>query len=201
MERLAMICSAEDIVVSDDLITEIAERADGGMRDAIMLLDQCVRAGVNDVAGFELMTGITDFGPGLVRAMLAGDYGRLFQLTDQLMGDVGDPALITARVVRCLRDVLVLKAGGPLACSGVALTARQELAVLSAERCVAALKIMWDLQKVRALDARASLDLAVIMCAEQLRPMASAAGFPQSNGHRKATMADIAAMGGASPGG
>lgn len=208
MDRLAMICAAEDIVVSDELIAEIAERADGGMRDAVMLLDQCIRAGVNDVAGFELMTGITDFGPSLIRAMCAGDYGKLFLLTDQLMGDVGDPGLIWARLVRCLRDVFVLKAGSPLACSGDALADRKELAAaLPAERCVAAMKVLWDMPKIRALDARATLDLAVIMCAEQLRPASGhwsngpvPAPLP-SNGHRKATMADIAAMGGASLGG
>lgn len=205
-ERLVMIRDAEGLTASDALIAEIAERADGGMRDAVMLLDQCARAAISDVAGFEEMTGITDFGPGLVRAMLAGDYGRLFQLTDQLMNDAGDPALITARCVRCLRDVLVLKADGPLACSGAALAARRELAAaLTPERCVAALRVMWDMQKVRALDARAALDLAVVMCAEQLRPASghwSNGPVPvQSNGHRKATMADIAAMGGGSPGG
>jgi len=40
--RLTQICEAEDIVVADNVLKLIAKISDGGMRDAIGILDQCV---------------------------------------------------------------------------------------------------------------------------------------------------------------
>jgi DNA polymerase-3 subunit gamma/tau len=196
--RLQMIRDAKGFTVGDDLLACIAERADGGMRDAVKLLDQAVRAGVTSLQEFYDLTGEGDFAPGLVAAMQLGKLGDLYEMTDRLVCDVGDPQLITTRLVQCLRDMLVLRAGGTnVTAQGEALQARKFLASRATDiQIVGALRVLWDTAKVRgSFDARTVLDLAVVMCSEQFAPQrnqVSANG--NGNGHSKASMQDIKAL-------
>lgn len=200
-ERLVMIRDARGLRVSDDVLACIAERADGGMRDAIMLLDQASRAGAGTLDQFYEMTGEDDFAPSLIAVMATGRLGELYDATDRLVYSVGDPALITTRLVRCLRDLLVLRAGGStVAAQGSALAVRQQLARrLSEVQIVGAMRVLWDLQKIRTgNDARMVLDLAVVMCAEQFAPQRQASnGNTGGNGHQRATMEQIRQLAGA----
>src|SRR5678815_2953303 len=43
--RLRQVADAEGIVAEEDALTLIARQADGGMRDALSVLDQCVSFG------------------------------------------------------------------------------------------------------------------------------------------------------------
>jgi len=196
IDRLQMICAAKDLQVPADVIAAIADRADGGMRDAIMLLDQASRAGALSLEKFYSLTGEGDFAPGLLAVMASGRLGDLYERLEQLVCEVGDPQLIAIRLVRCLRDILVLHAGGStVTAQGEALSIRKALASrLTDSQVVSAMRVMWDLQKIRSgNDPRMMLDLACVMSAEcfvSQRQQAVANG----NGHRKATMEDIKSL-------
>lgn len=198
--RLRLIRDGKGISIGDDVLTAIAERADGGLRDAIMLLDQAARAGVGSLSQFYELTGEGDFAPELLQVMASGRLGELYDRVEQLVYEVGDPQLITHRLVRCLRDIMVLKAGGTsVTAQGTPLRAREQLASrLSESQLVSAMRVLWDLQKIRTgNDPRMVLDLAVVMVAEQLAPVrarAAAIAAASGNGHHPASLDDLKAL-------
>ncbi len=201
--RLSVICQAEwpGETIDPLLLADMAERAEGGMRDAIVMLDQARSVGITTLAQYQQMTGDSDFGPWLVSAMADGNPAVLFGHVDKLLCDMGDLGLISSRVVSCLRDVLVLHAGGTVSAQGASLAARQALAArLDPYRVTAALQVLWKLRtQIRVgTDLRSSLDLAMVVCMEKLRPKVSAIGgnghvTPNGNGH-KATVAELQKM-------
>jgi DNA polymerase III subunit gamma/tau len=196
IERLVLIRDVKDLAVEDAVLAAIAERADGGMRDAIMLLDQTARARAGNLDQFYELTGEGDFAPGLLSIMASGRLGDLYDRLEQLVCDVGDAQLITVRIVRCLRDILVLHAGGTtVTAQGEALAMRKALAArLTDVQVVGAMRVFWDLQRIRSgNDPRMVLDLAAVMAAEQFAPQRQAVAL-NGNGHRKAEMADVRAL-------
>lgn len=204
--RLSRICQAEwpGEMIDSQLLADIAERAEGGMRDAIVMLDQARSVGISTLVQYQQMTGDSDFGPLIVNAMADGNPAVLFGHVDKLLCDLGDYGLISSRVVSCLRDVLVLHAGGTVSAQGASLAARQALAArLDPYRVTAALQVLWDLRtKIRVgTDLRSSLDLAMVVCMEKLKLKVTPNGHNghvtpnghNGNGH-KATVAELQKM-------
>lgn len=170
-DRLIHICTQENLDIEQPLLHTIAERADGGMRDAVMLLDQVSRVGIRTVEQFLDAMGVEDFAPAIVASMYDGDVVAALRAVDEQLYRSGDPQVVTTGLIRCLRDVMVLKGGASLTCQASALAARQRLATrIGADRVLAALKVLWEVQtKVRLGDDRRSmLELAIVVMAEQL---------------------------------
>ena len=203
--RLEWICQDAGVPAAPELLAAIAGRADGAMRDAIMLLDQVASVGISTLEAWQELAGEEDFAPRLVSAAADGDHKKLFEALDQVVCHTGDYATITARLVACLRDILVLSAGGQITEQGSALEDRRELAArLDAVQVVRAMRVLWDLQvKVRTEDRRSGLELAVVMVSEQFTKLAYSAARGNGNGssngngngHRpKPTEEDIMAL-------
>jgi DNA polymerase-3 subunit gamma/tau len=158
--------------LEDELLDEIAERAEGGMRDALMTLDQITRVGVKTVDQFHTLMGIEDFAPDLFEAVIAGDLGQAFARTDAVLQGMGDPQSVIVGLIRLVADLFKIQAGGqPSATAG--LEARTELAMkVPTTQLLAAAKVLWDLKtKVRAADdQRSTVELALVMMVEAMRP-------------------------------
>jgi DNA polymerase-3 subunit gamma/tau len=171
-QRLEYICQQDSIRHEPALLRRIAERADGAMRDAVMVLDQVANMGIWDLAHYEALMGDTDFAPGLVMAMAAGDYAKLFERLEAVLTQNADYEAITSRLVACLRDILVLLGKGTITAEGESLAQRRSLAMdLDAQRVAAALQVLWTLRtRTARTDPRASLELAMAMCLEKLHP-------------------------------
>jgi DNA polymerase III subunit gamma/tau len=187
--RLAWICQQESITAEPELLAVIAEDAGGAMRDAIMSLDQLHRVGIYDLARYQVLTGITDFAPGLVDAMLRGNDAEMYARLDAVLERDGDFSAVSAGLVHCFRDLLVLLAGGTISAQGSALAARQSLASrLDAVRVGKAMTVAWELRtRVSRADPRSSLELFCKVCSERLRPpqaQPAVNGHALSNGHR-----------------
>lgn len=160
-----------------ELLQLIAERANGGMRDALMVLDQVSTVGVKNAEQFRKLMGISDYAPTLVGTLIAGDLPATFEQLDAILLRHGDPQAVATELVSCLRDLLVLSGGGQIARQGQPLLDRQNLLTgLEASRLLAAVRVLWDLRtKVRGGDDRSSLELALVMLSEALRgPQAQA---------------------------
>jgi DNA polymerase-3 subunit gamma/tau len=182
-ERLRLICTTENLPADDDLLYAIAQRAEGGLRDAIMLLDQVTRVGVSTLKHLEVMLGETDYAPAMVTAMASGSPARLFGIVETVVSETGDCGAISRALISCLRDVLVLSSGGPVTALGDALAARQALSnYVSDDRVVAAMRVLWDLRRTSGIDTRSSLDLALVMCMDKLHPKTASNGHG-TNGH------------------
>lgn len=195
--RLRRICDAEDIEADDDLLALFAEKAGGQVRNAVMLLEQAAEVHISAVAQWHKLHGESDFAPSLLAATARGDHAGAYAVLQETLQETGDYSWITSQLVSCLRDVLVLSAGGDIAAAGTALAARQALAAqLTRVRAADAMAVLWDLQtKIRAEDRRAGLDLAVAMLARRLHPEQQPAAV--SNGH-KPELGEVKAMFGGS---
>ncbi len=113
-QRLRAVVDAEGIAADDDALTLIARHADGGMRDALSVLDQCLSFGDGAVtaarvretlglAGDELFAEVLDI---VVNRRPAG----VFPLVDRLMesgADLGEFLNGTAETLRALLMVQV----------------------------------------------------------------------------------------------
>jgi DNA polymerase III subunit gamma/tau len=188
-QRLSWICQQESIPAEPALLSVIAEGADGAMRDAVMSLDQMHRVGIYDLARYQALTGVTDFAPGLVAAMVRGDQAAMFGQLDAVLETSGDFTAVSAGLVSCLKDLLVLLGGGTISAQGSALASRQALASrLDAVRVGSAMRVLWELRtRVSRVDPRSSLELACVVCSERLRPSQASVvvpgAAPSVNGH------------------
>lgn len=174
--RLKFICAEEGLSSVDPaLLDVIAERSQGGLRSAIMTLDQLSRVGVTTVAEFREWTGVSDFAPSVLAAMTYGKIGVVFSLVDSQLSRIGDPGLVVSQLVSCLKDVMLLHAGCTISATGKALNSRRLLLeYIPHARAVTAMGQLWKLRTVvRTEDsssaARSSLDLALVMMLEALK--------------------------------
>lgn len=181
MARLTTICQAENLDVEPALLRTIAERAQGGLRDAIMQLDQIARIGVSTSTQFADLLGEPDFAPALLESLLSGSPTVAFSAMDEQLCRTGDVTAVLTAVVRCLKDVTALHAGGTVASQGESLVSRQRLArLLSADQLFAGFRVLWEVQtKIRAGDdRRTALELAIAMLAGVWAPPASRLAVP-----------------------
>ncbi len=180
--RLAHIVAAEGKVVEADLLHLIAERADGALRDAIMKLDQILAIGLSTAEQYERLFGHVDYTPAIFDRLLAGDIPAAFAALDTALTRVAEAATILNDAIGCLRDVLVLRCGGDLTKTGVALAARQNLALtLETPTVVAALKVLWQVNtQLRLTDTRAGLELALVMLCEVFQSLPSRPVTPKA---------------------
>ena len=105
--RLKEICAGEQIEVDDSLLESIARRCDGGLRDAVMLLDQVRK--VNICTGKELseFLGEEDYAPGLLRAVMVGDVAESLRLLDAQIFRLGNPEQILDELSNCIGDCFI----------------------------------------------------------------------------------------------
>jgi len=203
IKRLEHVLAQEGKSAEAELLAEIADRADGAMRDALVLLEQVLSAGITTMAHYTKLHGDSDYAPSLLAACAMGDHGKLFDHADRVLSLTGDTGAVTGKLIRCLRDVLVIHAKGAPAAQGASLERRQRLAAMvTTAQAISALRVLWELQaRVRVSDARAALELALVMCSEAIRehtravPLAHVPGSGRTvvngNGHTRSTPDEV----------
>lgn len=153
LSRLEFIAASEGVEVDADLLAMIASRSDGGMRDAVMVLDQCLRAGIVTVPGYREMVGVPDFAPGLLATLLAGDLAGTYAQVDDVVGRVGDAGVVVTGLASALKDVVVLGSGGQISSVGDEFKARQSLsAAMSVPLAVSWMRVLWDVKTKSGVD-------------------------------------------------
>ncbi len=112
LDRLAYIADNEGIAYSRDALRIIAKMAQGGMRDAISLLELC--AGNRDKITTELVN--TTLGVGgresmekTVLAIADSDFDAIFAAVDSVVSSSKDIAIFWQDLVSFYRDMLVIK--------------------------------------------------------------------------------------------
>jgi DNA polymerase-3 subunit gamma/tau len=194
--RLGDISAREKITVEPGLLALLAERADGAMRDAIMILDQLRRADILTVAAYRDLTGDLDYAPGLLAAILTGNTAHAMSALDQVITRIGDVRAIAATLTGVLRDLLILHSGGPLPHTGTGAQLRSELARrLTSIQVFSALKVLWDLatRVTNNQTERTNLELAVMIILERLAPPVLSPGASGPAPPAKLTLAQMAA--------
>jgi DNA polymerase-3 subunit gamma/tau len=114
-DRLRQVLTAEGIAADDDALTLIARHADGGMRDALSVLDQCLSFGEGAVTSVRVREVLGLVGDELYAEMLALVADRrpagVFPLIDRLVDAGADLAEFMAGAGETLRSLLLLLLG------------------------------------------------------------------------------------------
>jgi len=114
-ERLRQVLDQEKLSAEDDALALIARYADGGMRDALSVLDQCLSFGegpITAVAVREVLGLIGDEQYAEVLRLVAGkDTGAVFPLVDGLVNAGADLAEFMTGTADLLRALLMVQSG------------------------------------------------------------------------------------------
>ena len=111
-ERLKKIADAEGFTAHPDAIRLIAKLAQGGMRDAISLLDLCSGNGnAITLESVEESAGITGRGAMIetIRALADKNYEFLFDTVAEVLASSKDLAVFWQDLISVYRDMLVIK--------------------------------------------------------------------------------------------
>lgn len=127
VKRLQDISISRSVEVEIALLEAIAERSHGGMRDAIMLLEQAANAGWVTEEQFEQATGDGDESVQILIQCGLGDLPQAIKLADDAWKRTGDPARILHRMTEALRDCALIAASAAPHMSVQRLQARQQL--------------------------------------------------------------------------
>ena len=112
VSRLAYISDAEGIGYDTDALRIIAKMAQGGMRDAISLLELCAGSRekvTRDIVNSTLGVGGRDFAERTVRAIAASDFDTVFGAVESVVGSAKDILVFWQDLVSFYRDMLVVK--------------------------------------------------------------------------------------------
>ena len=112
MERLAYIADKENIDIEKSALRSIAKFAQGGMRDAISLLELC--AGNRTLITEELVESTLGSGGKTnilrtVKAIAQSDYDTVFGVVDEVVRSSKDVSVFWQEMISFYRDMLVMK--------------------------------------------------------------------------------------------
>lgn len=197
-ENLVKIVDAEDRPdIEPELLEFISFKADGGMRDAIMLLDQSLRSDIRRVDQYEEVLGLLDAGPPVLFGTMEGHAEGISALREALK--YLQPESIADSMVETLSDVILLRESMPIQRAGTALESRKRLASeVGLASLLKIMKILWALRlKTRNDNPARSLELAVMMISELFHDSsnlntASSKTIVKAEAPKKATIADMA---------
>jgi DNA polymerase III subunit gamma/tau len=114
-DRLLQVLSAEGLQADDDALTLIARHADGGMRDALSVLDQCLSLGDGTITAERVrdVLGLADdeLYEQVLRLVAEREPAVVFPLVDRLTEAGVDLAEFMAGAAEMLRGLLMLQVG------------------------------------------------------------------------------------------
>ena len=113
IEGMKRICARRGILATDDALSTIASRADGSVRDALSILEQCTAAGDKELSRAAVLeyTGAagSDFFLALTGAVIAGDAGKALVYIDEIIRRGKDPRQIMKDWLKHMRDLMIVK--------------------------------------------------------------------------------------------
>lgn len=110
--RLKYIAGEEGITLTDDAASLIARIADGGMRDALSLLDQCIAYSENvDVGTVSAAAGIAgrDYLFEIIDAVISHDAGKALSVVDNLYSMSKDMTRLCEELILQFRNLMISK--------------------------------------------------------------------------------------------
>ena len=135
VDRMKMIAAAEGAELTDDGALVIARMAQGGMRDAVSLLELCAgaRQRIDDRLAVDVLgAGNRDDVIRLVRGIIAKDYEEIYRIIEEVAMSAKDLAYFWQELLDCYRELAVVKtakqAKAYLDLTDVEFAALQELA-------------------------------------------------------------------------
>ncbi len=113
IEGMKRICQKRGIGATDDALATIAARADGSVRDALSILEQCAAAGDRELSRASVLeyTGAAgeDFFLALTGAVIDGDAGKALVYIDEIIKRGKDARQILKDWLAHMRDLMIVK--------------------------------------------------------------------------------------------
>lgn len=179
--RLADILTQRDVAYDDDALRIIANVAEGGMRDALSILDQVMAYGTDRVTVDNALqvTGSTTTAQllGYMVAVSQGDTPKGLQILHDILLAGKDAQRFVVDVLGLLRDVMMTNVAPDLIKTAIAVTDLTALAQqLSAERIQQMMVILDDIQQqlMQTMQSDVYLELLTVklaMTAAQQTPV------------------------------
>ena len=180
ISHLQYVAKQENINASEEALNVVAQKADGGMRDALSIFDQLVAfcgTNISYEQAIEVLNVLdSDYYFRLVDAALSGDVSNALLLLNEVLVKGFDAGHFITGFAQHLRDVLVSKDSATVALLETPEVIRQQYQA-QAQRCAAkwlfnALDIMntCDINYRTAKNKRLTVELALIKLCRLLEP-------------------------------
>ena len=170
-ERIQYVADKEGLTVTDDAATLIASVADGGMRDALSILDLCASNNKNidentvetvcAMAGNDYLIDLTD-------CLKQGDTEKALILIEELNNSSVDMLRLLSELTSHFRDLMIVKtvkgAKKPIVCSSKRMAALENQAEdFDIKEIICCLNILQETaSKMQSGNRRSQMELAVI---------------------------------------
>ena len=113
IKRLKIVCKESQIEITDGALNLIAILAEGGMRDALSILERCNQDGTNkideekikELVGIPKITQIKE----LVEAIIEKNVTKAIEVTDKIIEDGKDINNLIWEIIKYIKDMLVYK--------------------------------------------------------------------------------------------
>ena len=170
-ERIQYVADKEGLTVTDDAATLIASAADGGMRDALSILDLCASNNKNiDETTVETVCAMAgnDYLIELTDCLKRGDTEKALMLIDELNSSSVDMLRLLSELTSHFRDLMIVKtvkgAKKPIVCSSKRMAALEKQAEdFDIKEIICCLTILQETSpKMQSGNRRSQMELAVI---------------------------------------
>ena len=147
-DRLIYVCKESDIAAEEDALDIIAVQADGGMRDALSILDQCMALAEGTLTAERVQEALGLVGRAWVRRMAgeiaARDAAALIAQLSELLQSGRELKQVLAELAQYFRRLMIAGVGGAVSaaelCAGDAEELRMDAAQFTQEEIMAILR-------------------------------------------------------------
>lgn len=147
-DRLIYVCKESDIAAEEDALGIIAEQADGGMRDALSILDQCMALAEGTLTAERVQEALGLVGRAWIRRMAgeiaARDAAALIAQLSELLQSGRELKQVLAELAQYFRRLMIAGVGGTVSaaelCAGDAEELRMDAAQFTQEEIMAILR-------------------------------------------------------------
>lgn len=147
-DRLLYVCKESDIAAEEDALGIIAAQADGGMRDALSILDQCMALAEGTLTAERVQEALGLVGRAWIRRMAgeiaARDAAALIAQLSELLQSGRELKQVLAELAQYFRQLMIAGVGGAVSaaelCAGDAEELRMDAAQFTQEEIMAILR-------------------------------------------------------------
>lgn len=147
-DRLIYVCKESDIAAEEDALDIIAAQADGGMRDALSILDQCMALAEGTLTAERVQEALGLVGRAWIRRMAgeiaARDAAALIAQLSELLQSGRELKQVLAELAQYFRQLMIAGVGGAVSaaelCAGDAEELRMDAAQFTQEEIMSILR-------------------------------------------------------------
>lgn len=117
VQRLAEVCQSLGREAEPGALQVIAQKSEGGLRDALSILDQCLlQDGILSIEQIYAVLGLAgeEFSSRLAASLIPGDYGRVLSHFAEGIEQGRDPRVIMRELLDYLRQMLLYVSAGQM---------------------------------------------------------------------------------------